>query len=67
MPAAFLLFDKINPFAYIVRGFRNSMLYQVPFYEDVFSMVFFWGVTILLYMLGIGFHRKLKNKILDYI
>lgn len=67
MPAAFLLFDKINPFAYIIRGFRNSMLYQVPFYEDVFSMVFFWGVTILLYMLGIGFHRKLKNKILDYI
>ena len=67
MPALFLTFDSLNPFGYIIRGFRGSMLYHTPFWHDTKSLLIFWGMTIGLYLLGIGLQRKLRSNILDYL
>ncbi|MDO5558456.1 MAG: ABC transporter permease [Oscillospiraceae bacterium] len=65
MPQAYKVFDRLNPIAYVIRGFRNSMLYRTSFYEDLKSAAVFWGMTVLLYLIGIAFQKKLKNNILD--
>jgi len=65
MPEAFWVFDRFNPIGYVINGFRNSMLYDICFYEDMQSVVIFWGMILILYMIGIAFQRKLRNNILD--
>lgn len=65
MPTAFLLFDEYNPIGYIIRGFRNSMLYETAFYNDWESIVIFWIMILVTYLIGIAFQKKLRNNILD--
>lgn len=65
MPMAYVVFDRINPIAYVVRGFRDSMLYDVPFYHDLQQVVVFWIITVMLYVVGLIFQKKLRNNILE--
>lgn len=67
MPAAFQIFDSFNPFAYVIRGFRDSMVYRTSFWEKPDRILIFWGMILALYLIGIGLQRKLRNNILDYI
>jgi lipopolysaccharide transport system permease protein len=49
---------KLNPMYYVVRGYRESFIYFVPFWEHPEETLRFWGVTILILLLGaIVFHR----------
>jgi len=67
MPMIFNIFDKVNPFAYVIRGFRNCMLYNINFYDDILSVIVSWSVVVILYLIGVAFQRKLRNNILDHI
>lgn len=51
---------KLNPFSYIVLGYRNSLIYGVPFWEDVYGAVVFWIWTILSLFFGIIIFKKLR-------
>ena len=67
MPKAFYVFDAMNPIAYVVKGFRSSMLYRTNFWHRPDQILLFWGMTLLFYLIGIGLQRKLRNNILDYL
>ena len=67
MPQWFMNFNQWNPIAYVVNGFRESMVYKMNFWHDPISIAIFWGVNILLYLFGIAFQKKLRNNLLDYI
>lgn len=56
-----------NPFGYIIDGFRDAMLYRVPFWEDMRGMRIFWSTVLVLYLLGAAFQRKLRKNLLDFI
>lgn len=57
----------INPFGYIIDGFRDSMLYRIAFWQDTERMLIFWGIVLGLYLLGAAFQRKLRKNLLDFI
>ena len=51
LPEAFLLFDRCNPFGYVIRGFRNSLLFNIPFWQDLQGMMIFWTIVLVMYLL----------------
>lgn len=67
MPTPFLVFDQVNPIGYIIRGFRDSLLYHTPWYGTVQTAVSFWVVVAVLYLLGAAFQMKLRKNILDFL
>lgn len=59
--------SKYNPFGYIIDGFRASMLYDVPFWENLNGIRTFWLTVLILYLLGAAFQSKLRKNLLDFI
>ncbi|MDU4912110.1 ABC transporter permease [Clostridium baratii] len=58
---------KLNPFTYIIDGIRESLLYNKSFIENINGTIYFWGFTIIIFLLGITVHMKLRNKFADMI
>ncbi len=68
LPAKWHIFVKLNPMAYIVNGFRESFLMQKPFWHgDLFSIIWFWGVTITALLAGIIVFKRLRPHFADVI
>lgn len=57
----------LNPFAYIVIGFRDSFLSGKWFFEDIRHMCYFWSLTLLILFVGSIVHNNFKNKFVDYL
>lgn len=51
---------KINPLYYIVQGYRESYLGGAWFWEHWQYSLYFWGVTIVLLLIGSTVFRRLK-------
>ncbi len=58
---------KLNPFYYIVEGFRASFLYGQWFWERPTLTVYFWIITILFLFLGAFVHSRLRNQFVDVL
>jgi ABC-type polysaccharide/polyol phosphate export permease len=56
---------KLNPFHYIVQGYRDSVLFQVGFWEQPIYTLYFWIVVILLLVLGNYLYKRMKPIFLD--
>lgn len=67
MPAKFLGIIKMNPMYYIVDGYRNAMIYGQPLFYDVKLTLYFWVVTISLFVIGIVLFRKLRPHFADVL
>ena len=60
MSGVLLNIFKLNPMYYIVDGFRDSLLNKVWFWEKPVWSIYFWCVTILVYLLGVKLFNRLK-------
>ena len=58
---------KLNPMFYIVQGYRDSMIDNVWFFEKSDLTIYFWAVTILLFILGSTMFRKLRVHFADVL
>ena len=56
---------KINPMYYIVEGYRDSLIRQIGFWEHPLQTVYFWGVVIILFILGRAVFNKMKPHFAD--
>ncbi len=59
------MFLKINPLVYIVEGYRNAIYGKEWFWEDFYSTVYFWVITVVLFILGAVIFKKLKVHFAD--
>ena len=59
VPESFHWVIKLNPMYYIITGYRDSIVTQVPFWERD-GIFYFWGVTLVVMFLGISVYRKLR-------
>lgn len=62
--AAYLQF---NPFAYIVEGFRDSLIRGVWFWERSEQTIVFWIVLIILMLVGLRTFKKLRPHFADVL
>jgi ABC-type polysaccharide/polyol phosphate export permease len=60
VPPKYQWIVKLNPMCYIVIGYRDSLIYKVPFWEKPFDALYFWCFTILVLLMGVVVFRKLK-------
>lgn len=58
---------RLNPFAYIVEGFRDSLIREVWFWERPTQTIFFWGVLTLLALVGWRTFKKLRPHFADVL
>lgn len=67
LPPIGLKIIRLNPFIYIIEGFRNTFLYNKWFFEDVKFTVYYWLVTIITILIGAMIHMKFRNRFSDLV
>ena len=60
VPEQYQWIIKLNPVFYIVNGYRDSFIYQVPFWERPAETIYFWSFTLIVTAIGILLFRKLR-------
>jgi len=60
IPQKYRWFIKMNPMNYIVSGYRDSIIYKIPFWEKPYETLYFWAFTFLTLLIGVTVFRKLK-------
>lgn len=58
--AQYQKFLKLNPFYYIIEGYRNCLLHDEYFWQPTKSMIWFWCVTLLALATGAVVFRRLR-------
>jgi len=57
----------LNPVYYVISGYRNSLINQIGFWERPLLSLYFWGVVLLVGMLGLLTFRRLKGHFADVL
>lgn len=58
---------KLNPFYYIIEGFRDTFLSRGWFWEKGTYGLIFWCMVLILLILGSHLHMKFRARFVDYI
>jgi len=58
---------KLNPLYYIVNGYRQSLFGQTWFFQDWKMTLYFWSVTIVLFIFGTVVFKRLKPHFADVL
>ncbi|MCI8465135.1 MAG: ABC transporter permease [Lachnospiraceae bacterium] len=58
---------KLNPLYYITSGYRNVFIYKVNFWEQPGLTLYFWGVTLVMFGIGMIIFKRLKVHFADVL
>ena len=58
---------KANPLYYIVNGYREALIRKAFFWEHPWQTLYFWGLTLLVFMLGTTVFKRLKVHFADVL
>ncbi|MBR4940514.1 MAG: ABC transporter permease, partial [Clostridia bacterium] len=58
---------KLNPIYYIVSGFRDALLDKVWFWEKPVWTLYFWCVSVVVYLVGVKLFNRLKVHFSDVL
>lgn len=58
---------KLNPFYYIVEGYRATFLYGQWFWERPALMLYYWIFVLSMIFLGSFVHGRLRNQFVDIL
>ncbi|NSL52041.1 ABC transporter permease [Bacillus sp. P2(2020)] len=59
-PEKYHFLFKLNPIYYIVVGYRNSLIDYEWFWEHPFLTIYFWGVTLVIFVFGYALFNRLR-------
>ena len=60
IPEHMLIYFRLNPLYYIVRGYRDSFLYNVPFWKNPVDTIYFWIISIVFFIIGVMVFKRLR-------
>ena len=58
---------KFNPFYYIADGYRDSMLTGNWFWERPLMTIYYWAVTITVFLVGLKMFKRLRPHFSDVL
>ena len=58
---------KLNPLVYVVNGYRSAIYEKQWFFQDFFSTMYFWIVTVVLFGIGALVFKRLKVHFADVL
>ncbi|MBQ2952100.1 MAG: ABC transporter permease [Clostridia bacterium] len=57
----------LNPFAYVVEGYRKCLLYGEGFWLNWQQGAYFWALTLLLLVMGSLLNMRLRRRFIDQL
>jgi len=67
VPPRYQYLIELNPLVYIIEGYRNSMIYHQWFWSDMSMTLYYWGVTITIFIIGGLTFAKLRPHFSDML
>lgn len=67
IPVEYAWIFKLNPMYYIITGFRDSFISGIWFWDRGIINLYFWIVTLLLFVIGNILFKKLKPHFADVL
>jgi len=67
VPERFHFFFKLNPFYYIVQGYRDSFIYHKWFWEYPNLTIYYWCFTLIVLVVGTVVFKKLRPHFADVL
>lgn len=67
MPEIFQKLIALNPFQYIVVGGRECFIEQIGFWEKPMETLYFWVVTLVLFVIGSKVFDKFEKHFVDVL
>lgn len=58
---------QYNPIYYIIEGYRDSLIYNVWFWEKPELGLWYWSVTMIFFFVGLTVFRRLKIHFADVL
>lgn len=58
---------KLNPMFYICRGYRDSFVDHIWFWQRGYTNLFFWAIALILLVAGAGLFRRLRPQFADVL
>lgn len=58
---------KLNPMYYIIDGYKASFIYNSPIWHNPRGGIYFWGVCIVVFILGAVTFKKLKPEFAEVL
>jgi teichoic acid transport system permease protein len=59
---------KLNPFYYIVEGYRSSLIGDSWYFIDHYQYtLYFWGLVLVLFLFGSFIHVKFRRHFVDFL
>ena len=65
MDEKYLAYFRVNPLFYLVNGYRDSFLFNIPFWHHPVDTIYFWGMTAAIFILGVVVFRRLRPHFAD--
>lgn len=67
VPEKYRIIFKFNPIFYIVNGYRSAVFEKSWFWEDFYSTMFFWIITVVIFGIGALIFKRLKVHFADVL
>ncbi|MCP1223390.1 ABC transporter permease [Sebaldella sp. S0638] len=67
LPPRYVLLFKLNPMFYIIQGYRDSIFYNIGFWNYRFQTLYFWSITIVLVLISVKVYKKTNQHFSDVI
>ncbi len=58
---------KLNPMYYVVSGYRDALIHKIGFWENMELTIYFWAVTIVMFVLGTSIFKRLRPHFADVL
>lgn len=67
LPVPLVKILELNPVYYIIEGFRDAFIGRAWFWEHSSQAIIFWGIVLMLLIVGSHLHMKFRANFVDYI
>jgi len=67
LPHKILMVLKLNPLFYIVEGYRDIFIYKVWFWQHLYLTIYFWVITLFIFVIGALIFRQLRPHFADIL
>ena len=67
LPEKFIWIFNLNPIYYIVKGYRDAFIYHNWFWQHPGTTIYFWILTILMFVVGTKVFKNLKVHFADVL
>ncbi|MFJ8102252.1 ABC transporter permease [Lysinibacillus sp. NPDC096212] len=65
IPEKYNFYLKLNPFYYIINGYREAFIYKTWFWEHPYLTTYFWIIAIIMLITGGIIFRRLRPHFAD--